>query len=226
MRIFQIVLFMTSLLNSPLMAAQVEFPAEIKRNYFGKGWFHRYLVQEPEKISEAGHILIYMHGNGGMEEQGMDPLDDKKNFYRLRRLMNEWGWIYVCPRDPEFDGLVKELKKRYGDKKIYIAGASAGAIYVLFETTENSKKYAGTILLCPALWNLQLRFEGDRVMQMPAWIVAGESDQGNVDGTRKLVAELTRLNRQFHYIEIPQGDHDSPLREVNWEKALNFVQGD
>ena len=70
---------------------------------------HVFLLQAPEikALAEDAAILIYMHGAGGKEEQGMDKLP------RLREVMSRWGWVYVCPRDSDFDGLRAELLRRY-----------------------------------------------------------------------------------------------------------------
>ena len=86
---------------------------------------HVYLVQEPATIPPQPRVLIYMHGTGGMEEQGMDPKWASSTFSRLRSLMTKWQWVYVCPRDAEFSGLLQQLREIYHPEKIYLAGASA-----------------------------------------------------------------------------------------------------
>jgi len=202
------------------------YPKEIQRIYIdSKGLEHKYLVQEPESLEE-GEILIYMHGAAGQEEQGMDPELYDATFKRLRLIMNQRNWIYVCPRDPELKGLLDDLKSRYGNKKIFLAGASAGAIYALDESVKNPDAYSGVILLCPALWDPKLNFPEEHLLTMPSWIVAGSKDRGNIKGTQRLVNLLKILGRPYHYVEIPDGGHDAPLEKVEWAKALEFIQNE
>src|SRR5258706_3825637 len=98
----------------PSRNARKDFPTEKQITYRDqKSAEHIYLVQEPSERPANPRLLIYMHGAGGLEEQGMDPVWASGTFARLRRLMNQWQWIYVCPRDPEFQDLRKHLQTQY-----------------------------------------------------------------------------------------------------------------
>ncbi|MEI6083924.1 MAG: hypothetical protein WCS70_06445 [Verrucomicrobiota bacterium] len=187
------------------------------RDVFGES--HAYLVQQPTKPAEHSQLLIYMHGAGGLEEQGMDPQWASRTFTRLRTLMNQWGWVYVCPRDEEFPGLLADLRKKYKPETIVLAGASAGGRVALTEASRAPKSYAGLILLCPAINGAS----DVSKLTMPAWIVSATGDEFITLNTRQLVGSLERAKKRHRYVEMPGGGHDTPVREVEWEKALWFL---
>jgi len=44
-----------------------------------------------------------------------------------------------------------------------------------------------------------------------------------VDASRALAARLQQLGRPVSYVELPEGDHDAPVLQVDWNAALDFV---
>ncbi len=183
---------------------------------------HVYRVQEPETLGDSPNILIYMHGSAGEEEQGMDPFWARGTFARLRALMNRWGWVYVCPRDAEFPGLLKHLRQRYAPRAIYLAGASGGGNVALREAANSPSSYAGLLLLCPAAGRRGRNYSGR--LAMPVWIVSAARDREISRQCRGMARELEALQRPFVYREIAGGHHGTPVERVDWQKALEFLQ--
>lgn len=61
-------------------------------------------------------------------------------------------------------------------------------------------------------------------LTMPVHLSHGTADTLiPVDWTRQLAARLRELGRRVEYEEIEGGNHDSPVRQVGWGKALDFV---
>ncbi len=61
-------------------------------------------------------------------------------------------------------------------------------------------------------------------LTMPVHIIHGAKDTLiPVEGTRRLVARLQELGRPVKYVELPEGGHDSPVNEVDWNEAFDFV---
>ncbi|APG28128.1 hypothetical protein A7E78_09905 [Syntrophotalea acetylenivorans] len=200
------------------------FPADRTETYSDPGNRTRiYRVQEPEERRDHPNILIYMHGSAGKEEQGMDLLWERGSFARLRNLMNRWGWVYVCPRDAEFAGLLKHLKDKYAPEGIYLAGASGGGNIVLWEAGRNPSAYAGLLLLCPAIQRGKKSYPN--TLSMPVWIVSGAKDRKITRQCRALVKQLRALQSSYFYREIPGGHHGTPVEKVAWQQALEFLQG-
>jgi len=186
-----------------------------------EGGTHVYLVQEPlSSLGERAAILIYMHGAGGREEQGMTV------FPKLRELLNSMGWVYVCPRDNEFDGLCRDLGKRYGERRLYLSGASAGGRWALQEAIQHGSRYSGLILMCPAAFVgtfFGALDAGEPFLKMPVWLVCGERDSSYAATCRLLAQAVKQRGGRVRYREIPGGDHDDPWRQIRWTDAIKFV---
>ena len=203
---------------------QHTFPASRTETYSDPAKKPRiYQVQEPKALPDHPNLLIYMHGSAGKEEQGMDPLWERGTFARLRTLMNRWGWVYVCPRDAEFAGLLKHLEEKYAPQNIYLAGASGGGNIALWEAQKNPSAYAGLLLLCPAIQGSRKINPGPSAM--PVWIVSASKDRNITQKCRALVKQLEALQSTCFYREIAGGHHGTPLQKVDWQKALEFLQG-
>ena len=185
----------------------------------------RYLLQEPRiGTKRAQGILIYAHGGGGLEEQGMNPSHYEGTFHRLRTLLALRNFIYICPRLADFNTLYPHLRKCYGKLPLYLAGASAGGATVFSEMVNGGRKYEGVILLCPALCP-PFDITTLPAKLPPLYFVSGEADLFITKFCRNLVTALKkRPNCQFEYVEIKGGNHDAPVKKVNWRKALTFLQ--
>jgi pimeloyl-ACP methyl ester carboxylesterase len=204
-------------------AQRPTFPeARIETYRDGAGRERIYRVQEPDALLKSPNILIYMHGSAGKEEQGMDPDWARGSFARLRTLMNSWGWVYVCPRDAEFKGLLKHLRGKYNPGNIYLSGASSGGHAALWEAETNPSAYAGLLLLCPAVGLSSMN--NPHKLAMPVWIVSGSRDREITRQCRVLVKRLEELQRPVFYREIAGGHHGSPVEKVDWQRALEFLQ--
>jgi hypothetical protein len=199
------------------------FPEAKTETYLdAAGKTHLYRVQEPKYSVDSPNILIYMHGSAGKEEQGMDPEWSERTFTRLRELMNNWGWVYVCPRDAEFKGLLSHLKDKYRPQAIYLSGASAGGYHAISEAEKNPSVYAGLLLMCPVI--KERKSHDPEKLSMPVWIVTGEKDRRITGKVRSLVKKLKELKKSYFYREIAGGHHGTPVEKVDWGTALRFLQ--
>jgi hypothetical protein len=205
-------------------ATAKDLPEFKKQTYKdGEGKEHIYLVQEPsaDPIPKDGCVLIYLHGAAGKEEQGMDVEIYKGSFGRLRKLMNERGWVYVCPRDYKLEGLRKDLEKRYGKRKLFLAGASAGGDAVYRGARGTKGVYSGIIFVSPAITKT-VRETGRAVFDAPVWMVCSAREHASW-GCRPLAYEWKNKKKRFNYVELPGSDHDASVEQIEWEKAIDFV---
>jgi len=61
-------------------------------------------------------------------------------------------------------------------------------------------------------------------LTMPVQLCHGSADALiPVDWTRQLAAKLQALGRRVQYEEIAGGDHDAPVRGVDWARILDFI---
>lgn len=182
-----------------------------------------YMVQEPESTASKTPILLYMDGADGDETQGMDPDYAKGTFSRLRTLLAKRNWIYVTARLDDFAGLHRELETKYGPRPIILSGSSLGGNQSLREAMSNPEAYAGVIVMCPALPIGDAKPASRLVM--PVYIETGERDVLIAEVSRKVAWVLKRQGTPYVYREIPNGTHRTPIEQIDWERALNFVEG-
>jgi dipeptidyl aminopeptidase/acylaminoacyl peptidase len=61
-------------------------------------------------------------------------------------------------------------------------------------------------------------------LTMPLYLAHGSADALiPVEATRRLSQRLTALGRPVKYVEIDGGDHDSPVTQMDWPAALDWV---
>jgi pimeloyl-ACP methyl ester carboxylesterase len=201
-------------------------PKEVTRTYKdGKGNEHVYMAQIPEKLETDAPVLIYLHGAGGKEDQGMGYEFCWGNFHCLRTLLAAKGWLYVSPRDYDQEGLMAHLKKEYGERQVFLAGPSAGGKALLQAAVATPGDYAGLIVMCPA-WHFSVGGLGKNVkkLDMPIVLISGEKDGMIAPFCRELAARLKQHNDDVVFAEIPGAGHSKPIIQVNWEKSIAFVE--
>jgi predicted peptidase len=103
------------------------------------------------------------------------------------------------------------MKKNYkiGQKRIYLAGHSMGAI----GTWYLAARY-------PDIWAAVAPFSGygnpaavEKMKGIPAIVIHGDADPTvNVAGSRAMVAEFKKRGVECQYIEVPGGDHINVVR--------------
>jgi pimeloyl-ACP methyl ester carboxylesterase len=61
-------------------------------------------------------------------------------------------------------------------------------------------------------------------LTMPVFIESGERDVLIAEVSRKIAATMKRSGRPFIYVEIPGGTHRTPIEQIDWVRALDFVE--
>lgn len=199
---------------NPSPAAEVpkEFAVDYALPNGGRG---HYLVQAPTNPSPDARLFIYMHGARKDETQGMNL------FPILRRQLADKGWILVSPRDYEYDGLTADLATRFGKRRIYLAGASAGARVSFDELCRKPEAYSGVFLIGPALRHQKP--PPGRVV-VPTFIIYGDEDGPNTDSAALVASELKRQRVPVKEVVIEGDGHEAPYgRQAWWYDALTFV---
>lgn len=63
-------------------------------------------------------------------------------------------------------------------------------------------------------------------LTMPVYLSHGARDGLiPVGPVRTLAARLQGLGRRVQYLELPEGDHDAPVVQVDWSAVLDFISG-
>ena len=170
---------------------------------FGDGDGYNYYRSEfPENFVESSPLIVYFHGAGADEKQGVDKLAT------LRRRFGELGFGYVSPRHYEFADLRQHLFAEHGRRPLHLIGGSRGGREVLEELIRHPGWYAGAILLCPAVVDVE-RYDLSQ-LSAPIFIVVGDADAQCYPGCQDLARRLQADGRAVKLTIVPGGDHSSP----------------
>jgi hypothetical protein len=184
-----------------------------------------YLTITPDE-KPAG-IFVYMHGAGGGMEQGMSDSLFEGAFKKLKQVLEHKQYIYVCPSTADFEiagsrnlnEFYMHLSKKHGNLPVILAGASAGARTVLYALQDNDCKFAGVVLLCPAV-NEKI-YSQKPLSEIPIWIMHGKSDSIiPCSIIEKIVSDLKAKGYTAAFKMVP-GGHDEPLAEISHFNSRN-----
>ncbi len=201
------------------------FPEPKQFSYTVGGHEHAYLCQEASGYAVSKTLLIYIHGSGGTESEGMGDSYSKETFLRMRAEAQSRGWHYIAPRDYEFEGLITDLAQRYQPTQIYFCAQSAGGMEFFYYLIEHPRCCDGVIFACPALSMDVANDPRIALIRMPVMLMAGESEPMIGPVCRRLAANFTYYRANLQFLEYPEGDHCEPFREANWKAVFDFVAG-
>jgi hypothetical protein len=201
---------------------------------------YHYLVQEPATVAADAPILIYMHCAGGSRTEGMGMATPyahvKAAWNRLRTELLARGWIYVCPDEWEFDGLVADLTRQYGARPIYLMGGSWGGKDVFeearFKLRKDPHAYAGVALLAAMIDSSWTGFKGDRgpgavtAADFPVPVYLGvDAGEDKIGGAMyKLYLRLRAGGATVRMDTFADAGHP-PVVRVDWKVVLDHLSG-
>jgi len=185
-----------------------------------KGNHHEYLYQAGRDPSKMPRALIYAHGAGSDERQGMS---NKVAFVQLRQWAFANNVLYVSPRDHDLNGLNRELSKKWGVREFVAVGASAGGNAAYFAALHEPTLWKALILLCPAVPPTDNVFKGVRRLTMPIFVAVGEKDVLIRQFCRRLAARIERDSARFAFVEVPKTGHAGLIESIDMNAALDFV---
>ena len=159
------------------------------------------------------------------------------------------SFSYMCPEALEDTRiLLDHVRKKYNAKKFLFIGGSMGGAAVLTYSSLHPEDVAACVALCPIV-DFPSFIEGSVIygprvkdaykndakalerhsalrntdhLTMPVYVVHGEKDHTiPVDQPRRLKEKLA-AKRDFVYVEIPWGDHETPCNTNHVETALKW----
>ncbi|EJN01698.1 alpha/beta hydrolase [Phyllobacterium sp. YR531] len=183
----------------------------------------------------ASVITLYLHGQGGSRQQGMNDYTFGGNFNRLKNLMDKNNGLYLSPDFTDFEakgtgevsGLISYFKAKSPKAKLFVACGSMGGqlCWRLGNDATISKNISGLILL-GSLWDDKFTSSSAFKRRMPVFFGHGSRDPvfpiSNQEGFyQKLRAQTPGYPVKFHRFE--SGNHGTPIRMTDWRLVLNWM---
>ena len=97
---------------------------------------------------------------------------------------------------------------------------------MLWEIERHPTRYAGAVLMCPAVSVPELLEMQPDAFSMPLWMLCGERDTAYAASCRRIRDQLSRGDDRVYYHEVPGGGHGAPCAMIDWPEALRFVAED
>ena len=187
------------------------------------------------KLSGASVITIYLHGQGGNRQQGMNDFTFGGNFNRLKNLMDRNGGLYITPEFSDFGdkgesevaGVIDYFKAQSPQAKLFVACGSMGGslCWKLAQDAETSTHISGLIIL-GSLWDEH--FIGSAPFKRRVPVFFGHGSRDPVFGVEKQQAFYQKIRTsapgypaRFHRFE--SGNHGTPIRMTDWRGVLNWM---
>ncbi len=186
-------------------------------------------------LEGASVIVIYLHGQGGNRQQGMNDYTFGGNFNRLKNLMDENGGLYLSADFSDFDdkgageisGLIDYFKAKSPSAKLFVACGSMGGqlCWRLADASGPSKNISGLILL-GSLWDDNFFSSPSFKRKIPVFFGHGSRDPVfpiSMQETfyQKIRAQNLGYPVKFHRFE--SGNHGTPIRMTDWRLVLNWM---
>ncbi len=187
------------------------------------------------KLSGASVITIYLHGQGGNRQQGMNDFTFGGNFNRLKNLMDRNGGLYITPEFSDFGdkgesevaGVIDYFKAQSPQAKLFVACGSMGGslCWKLAQDAETSTHISGLIIL-GSLWDEHFIGSAPFKRRVPVFFGHGSRDpvfavEKQQAFYQKIRASAPGYPARFHRFE--SGNHGTPIRMTDWRGVLNWM---
>lgn len=186
-------------------------------------------------LEGASVVTIYLHGQGGNRQQGMNDYTFGGNFNRLKNLMHRNGGLYLSPDfsdfgekgEAEIAGLIAQVRSTSPNAPIFVACGSAGGqlCWRLAENPAASANISGLLLL-GSLWDDNFVKSQAFKRRVPVFFAHGSRDPVfPVDTQEAFYRSLGKASPAYpaRFRRFESGNHGTPIRMTDWREALNWM---
>ena len=196
------------------------------------GWL-RYFAVGAEKGAKI--ITVYLHGQGGSRSQGVNDFTFGGNFNRIKNLMAQNGGLYLSPDFSDFGArgaaqvaaIIDHYLEASPDAALFVACGSMGG-HICWRLADNpviAPKLSGLLLL-GSLWDEDFFKSRAYRLKVPVFFAQGSHDVVfPVARQEAFFEEIRRRSRGYptKFMRFETGTHGTPIRMVDWRKALNWM---
>ena len=183
----------------------------------------------------ATFTVIFIHGRGGDRRLGANDYTFGGNFNRLKNLAVNNGGTYYAPSVTSFDdkgiadiaALIRHSFQQSSGRPVILACASMGSFICqgISSDPEAARHLKGMVLLGGPP-DLKLPTSALAAAKVPIYFAHGSADSVyKAEEQTAIYRKLKRADYPVRFALFQTGSHGTPIRMVDWRKALNFVLG-
>jgi len=183
----------------------------------------------------ASVMTVYLHGQGGSRNQGVDDFTFGGNFNRIKNLMADNGGLYLSPDFSDFGdrgaaeiaAVIEHYLQLSPNAALFVAcGSMGGGIcWRLAENREIAAKLSGLLLL-GSMWDEDFFNSPAFRRKVPVFFAQGSHDTVFPVGRQEAFFEAVRKRSPGYptrFARFETGTHGTPIRMTDWRQVLNWM---
>lgn len=183
----------------------------------------------------ASMIVIYLHGQGGSRNQGVDDYTFGGNFNRIKNLMVENGGLYLSPDFTDFGtkggSQIAALIAHYGAASpgapVFVAcGSMGGGLCWELARRPDVAKRLGGLLLLGSHWDDGFMKSAAFKARVPVFFAQGSRDPVFPVAQQEAFFRSIRAASKTYptrFVRFESGSHGTPIRMTDWRETLNWM---
>ncbi len=181
----------------------------------------------------AAFTVIFVHGRNGDRRLGANDYTFGGNFNRLKNLVAGSDGVYYSPTVKTFDsdgvaaiaGLIRYASQQSPGKPVFLACASMGSqvCWGVSRDADSVKRLNGMVIMSGVSDPDFIKSAFYRA-RLPLWFVHGSRDPVYPAGDQQALYEkLHKAGYPAHFTLYQTGNHGTPIRMIDWRRALNWL---
>lgn len=181
----------------------------------------------------AAFTVIFVHGRNGDRRLGANDYTFGGNFNRLKNLVAGNGGVYYSPTVKTFDsdgvaaiaGLIRYASQQSPGKPVILTCASMGSqvCWGVSRDPDSVKRLKGMVIMS-GVTDPEFIKSAFYKAKLPLWFVHGSRDPVYAAGDQQTLYEkLHKAGYSAHFTLYQTGNHGTPIRMIDWRRALNWL---
>jgi len=187
------------------------------------------------KADNANLIVMYLHGQGGSRQQGVNDFTFGGNFNRIKNLVTAADGLYLVPDFPDFDqggakhlaALLHHYAARSPQARIVIAcGSMGGSLCWWLGRDRRIAERLGGLMLMGSLWDPG--FFDSPAFRMKVPVFLGQGSRDKVFPAERVEAFYREIRQRgagypVRMVRFEGGSHGTPIRMIDWRETINWM---
>lgn len=183
----------------------------------------------------AGIITVYLHGQGGNRNQGVNDYTFGGNFNRIKNLMTRNNGLYLSPDVADFDArgmaqisaLIANYRAASPRATVVLAcGSMGGALCWKLADNPQVASALGGMLFLGSMWENDFPTLEAIRRRVPILLAHGSNDKVFPVAAQEAFYHKVRSTLPgypIRFVRFETGSHGTPIRMIDWRESINWM---